>query len=90
MMRKPLLIVAMNTFLSLFRINLLHFFINSDVKKSKEFMNAGMLLHSIELWNKRIKDKPTNTEKPVSNWELVASIFMEVQHIKLLQLLGTC
>lgn len=35
---------------------------NSDVKKAKEFMAAGIYPQAIELLNKRIGDKPTDAE----------------------------
>jgi tetratricopeptide (TPR) repeat protein len=35
---------------------------DSDVKKAKEFMTAGMYPQAIELLNKRINDKPTDAE----------------------------
>jgi len=37
-------------------------FWDRDVKKSKEFMQAGMYPQAIELLNKRITDKPTDAE----------------------------
>lgn len=37
-------------------------FFSADVKKAKEFMNAGMYPQAIELLNKRINDKPTDAE----------------------------
>jgi tetratricopeptide (TPR) repeat protein len=35
---------------------------NSDVKKAKEYIQAGMIPQAIELLNKRINDKPTDAE----------------------------
>jgi tetratricopeptide (TPR) repeat protein len=37
-------------------------FFNSDVKKAKDFMAAGMYPQAIELLNKRINDEPTDAE----------------------------
>jgi len=39
-----------------------HALFNTDVKKAKEFMSAGMYPQAIELLNKRINDKPTDAE----------------------------
>lgn len=66
MIRKPLLFSAVSVVLCLFLTNPAHAFFNSDIKKAKDFIQAGMYPQAIEQLNKRINEEPTDAEAHLS------------------------